>query len=103
MPASNLTIETGKLMATVANLQTELACIKKEIHALSNQIMSVHDELVAFMGNVQTKTVCDRVHQALKSEYVQRAELAPFKTILGAISLTTVTAICVALLNLILK
>ena len=103
MPASNLTIETGKLMATVANLQTELASIKKEIHNLSSHIMSVHDELVAFMGTVQTKTMCDRVHQTLKSDYVQKAELAPFKAMLGAISLTTVTAICVALLNLILK
>ena len=103
MSTANLTIETGKLMATVANLQTELSCIKKEIHALSNHIMSVHDELVAFMGTVQTKTVCERIHQTLKSDYVQKSELAPFKAILGAISLTTVTAICVALLNLILK
>jgi hypothetical protein len=55
------------------------------------------------MSTVQTKTTCERIHQALKSDYVQRAELAPFKTILGAISATTVAAICVALLNLILK
>ena len=103
MPASNLTIETGKLMATVANLQTELACIKKEMHALNNHIMSVHDELVSFMNTVQTKSSCEKIHQVLKSDYVQRAELAPFKTILGAISITTVTAICVALFNLILK
>ena len=103
MPTSNLTIETGKLMATVANLQNELACIKKEMRSLNAHVLSVHDELVTFMGTVQNKTACERIHQALKSDYVQRAELAPVKTILGAISVTTVTAICVALLNLILK
>ena len=103
MPVSNLTIETGKLMATVATLQTELASIKKEIHNLNNHIMNVHDELVSFMNTVQTKNTCEKIHQVLKADYVQRAELAPFKTILGAISLTTVTAICVAVLNLILK
>ena len=103
MPTSNLTMETGKLMATVANLQTELACIKKEIHNLNNHIMNVHDELVSFISTVQTKNTCEKIHQVLKTDYVQRAELAPFKAILGAISLTTVTAICVAILNLILK
>lgn len=103
MPTSNLTIETGKLMATVANLQSELSCIKKEIRALNNHVMSVHDELMTFMSTVQTKTTCERIHQTLKSDYVQRAELAPVKTILGAISVTTVTAICMALFNLILK
>ncbi len=103
MPTSNLTIETGKLMATVANLQSELACIKKEMKSLNSHVLNVHDELVTFMNSVQTKTTCERIHQALKSDYVQRAELAPFKTILGAISVTTVTAICVAILNLILK
>ncbi|MBQ3696258.1 MAG: hypothetical protein II938_04780 [Alphaproteobacteria bacterium] len=103
MPTSNLTIETGKLMATVANLQNELTGIKKEIRALNTHVMGVHDELVSFIGNVQTKTNCERIHQSLKSDYVQRAELAPFKTILGAISATTVAAISVALLNLILK
>ncbi len=103
MPTSNLTMETGKLMATVANLQSELTGIKKEMRALNTHVMSVHDELVSFMGTVQTKVTCERIHQALKSDYVQRAELAPFKTILGAISATTVAAISVALLNLILK
>ena len=103
MTTSNLTIETGKLMATVANLQSELACIKKEMRMLNSHVLSVHDELVTFMGTVQTKTNCERIHQVLKSDYVQRAELAPFKTMLGAISVTTVTAICVAILNLILK
>ena len=103
MPTSNLTIETGKLMATVANLQSELTGIKKEMRALNALVMNVHDELVSFMGRVQTKTSCERLHQSLKSDYVQRAELAPFKTILGAISATTVAAISVALLNLILK
>lgn len=103
MPASNLTIETGKLMATVANLKDELLGIKKEMRTLNTHVMSVHDELVSFMGTVQNKTMCERIHQSLKTDYVQRAELAPFKTILGAISVTTVTAICVALLNMILK
>ena len=103
MPTPNLTIETGKLMATVANLQSDLASIKKEMRALNAHVMSVHDELVSFMGTVQTKACCDHIHQALKTDYVQRAELAPFKTILGAISATTVAAISVALLNLILK
>ncbi len=103
MSTSNLTIETGKLMATVANLQNELSCIKKEMRSLNAHVLSVHDELVTFMSTVQTKTSCERIHQTLKSDYVQRAELAPFKTILGAICATTATAICVALLNLILK
>ena len=103
MTTSNLTMETGKLMATVANLQAELLGIKKEMRALNNHVMSVHDELVAFMNTVQSKSVCERIHQNLKSDYVQRAELAPFKAILGAISITTVSAICMALFNLILK
>ena len=103
MPSSNLTMETGKLMATVANLQSELSSIKKEIRTLNNHVISVHDELVGFIGNVQTKTVCERIHQNLKTDYVQRAELAPFRTILGAISVTTITAICMAVMNIILK
>lgn len=103
MAPSNLTIETGKLMATVANLQEELASIKKEMHSLTNQVMRVHDELVSFIGTVQTKSTCEHIHQVLKTDYVQRAELAPFKAILGAIAVTTVTAICVAFFNLILK
>ncbi len=103
MPRTNLTIETGKLMATVANLQDELNLIKKEMHTLMNQMTAMHDELVRFMASVQTKSVCERLHSALKTDYVQRAELAPFKTILGAGCAATVTAICVALLNLIFK
>ena len=103
MAPSNLTIETGKLMATVANLQEELMCIKKEMHSLTNQVMRVHDELVSFISTVQTKANCERIHQILRSDYVQRTELAPFKAILGAIALTTVTTICVAFFNLILK
>ena len=70
MPTSNLTMETGKLMATVANLQGELTGIKKEIRALNAHVMSVHDELVSFIGSVQTKASCERLHQSLKADYV---------------------------------
>ncbi len=103
MPSQNLTMETGKLMATVSNLQNELGHIKKEMHTLNNQVMKVHDDLIGFMGTVQTKGSCEHIQRILKSDYVQRSELAPFKAILGAVSLTTVTAITVAILNLILK
>jgi len=103
MSVSNLQMEMGKLMATVVALQSQMGDMKKELHLLNDQVLSVHDTLMNFIGKVQTKSVCDRVHDQLKKDYVQRAELAPVKTIIGAISVTTATAICVALLNLILK
>ena len=83
MVQQNLNIEMGKLMASVANLQTEVCDIKNELHTLSKHVLSVHDQI--------------------KKDYVARSELAPVKTILGAISVSTATAICVALLNLILR
>ncbi|MBQ4472395.1 MAG: hypothetical protein II942_04055 [Alphaproteobacteria bacterium] len=103
MVQQNLNIEMGKLMASVVNLQTEVCDIKNELHTLSKYVLSVHDELMNFIGRVQTKSVCERVHDQIKKDYVARSELAPVKTILGAISVTTATAICVALLNLIFK
>ena len=103
MPLPNLTIEMGKLMATVAALQSQLNEIKKEVTSLNTHLLNVHNELSSFMANVQPKSVCQRLHEQLKSEYVTRAEIGPFKTLLGTICATTVTAISVALLNLILK
>ena len=103
MATQNLTMEMGKLMATVVSLQNQLTDIKKQVCALTKQLSALHDEIREFIGSAQTKIVCEHIHERLKKEYVARSELAPFKTILGAISVTTVTAICVALLNLILK
>ena len=103
MPTPHINLELGKLMATVEALQKQLVELKKDMQILNNQITKVHSELLNFMGNVQTKSACSFIHETLAKNFVQRSEIAPIKTLISAISITTVTAICVAILNLIFK
>ena len=103
MPTPHVNLELGKLMATVEALQKQLIDLKKDMMSLNNQITKVHTELLNFMGTVQTKSACTLLHDMLSKTYIQRTEIAPIKTLISAISITTVTAICVAILNLILK
>lgn len=103
MPTPHINLELGKLMATVEALQKQLVDLKKDMLSLNTQITKVHTELLNFMGNVQTKSACALLHDTLTKTYVQRSEMAPLKTLVNAISVTTATAICVAILNLILK
>ena len=102
MPTPHINLELGKLMATVEALQKKLIDLKKDMLGLTNQITKVHTELLNFMGNVQTKSDCSLLHNTLAKTYVQKTEIAPLKALLNAISITTATAICVAILNLIL-
>ena len=96
-------LELGKLMAQVGALQQQLTDIKKEVTQAKNQMMHVHTELLNFMGTVQSKTACQIIHDKMKADYVMRAEIAPMKAILGVIALTTTTAICMAVVELIFK
>lgn len=101
MPAFSL--EIGKLMAQVDTLQKQLADIKKEVCCTKNQITSVHTELLNFMGTVQQKSACQTLHEKISKDFIARQEIAPVKFILNIIAATTVTAICVTIMNLILK
>ena len=96
-------VELGKLMARVETLQKQLADIKKDVSVSKKQITDLHDELVNFMAQVQTKNVCQILHDKLGKECIPRVELAPIRAVLNVVVLTTATAICAALLNLILK
>lgn len=98
-----LSLELGKLMAQVETLQKQLSEIKNEVCALKKQITDVHAELLNFMGTVQPKSACQALHDKLHQNFIQRVEMAPFKSVLSVIALTTVTAICFAVLNLIFK
>jgi len=102
MPTPHINLELGKLMATVEALQKQLIELKKDMQELNHQITKVHTELLNFTGNVQTKSACNLIHNSLAKNYVQRSEIAPIKALLNAISITTATAICIAILNLIL-
>lgn len=103
MPTQHLNIEMGKLMATVVALQNQLTDIKAEINMLTTHVATLQDELANFIATVQTKATCQLVHDKLKNDYVSRLEIAPLKTFLKTICATVATAICLALLNLILK
>lgn len=103
MPTPHINLELGKLMATVEALQKQLVDLKKDMLLLNTQITKVHTELLNFMGTVQTKSACTLLHEALAKTYIPRSEIAPLKTLINAISVTTATAVCVAILNLILK
>ena len=103
MPTPHINLELGKLMATVEALQKQLVDLKKDMMGLNNQITKVHTELLNFMGTVQTKSACTLLHDMLAKTYIQRSEIAPLKTLVSTITITTATAICVAVLNLILK
>ena len=96
-------VELGKLMAQVETLQKQLADIKKDVSVSKKQITDLHDELINFMSQVQTKNVCQTLHDKLGKEFIPRVELAPIRAVLNVIVLTTATAICAAILNLILK
>ena len=100
---NNLSIEIGRLMALADSQQKQLAEIKRQVSDLCNQITSVHTELLNFMGAVQQKKSCQEIHNQLRQEFVLRREIAPIRSLTGAIALTVATAICIALLNLILK
>lgn len=102
MPKS-FSLEIGRLMALADSQQKQLAEIKNQVSDLCNQITSVHNELLNFMGTVQKKQNCQEIHNQLRQEFVLRREIAPIRSLSGAIALTTATAICVALLNLIFK
>ena len=96
-------LEIGRLMALADSQQKQLAEIKTQVMDLCNQITSVHSELLNFMGKVQTKNACQAIHDRLHQEFVLRREIAPIRSLTGAIALTVATAISIALLNLILK
>ncbi len=102
MPKS-FSLEIGRLMALADSQQKQLAEIKCQVADLSTQITSVHTELLNFMGSVQNKKTCQEIHNQLRQEFVLRREIAPLRSLMGTIALTTVTAISIALLNLILK
>lgn len=103
MPTQNLSIEIGKLMSSVQILQSALTELKKDVDKLGQKITSVHNELIQFMGNVQSKSACQILHEHLKEDFVLRQEIAPIKHLVGVIVAATGTALVVALLNLILK
>ncbi len=100
---SEFSLEMGKLMAQVDGLQKQLADIKKDVSSTKTQITSVHAELLNFMGTVQKKSVCQVMHDKLNKEFIMRREIAPIKAILNVIAATTITAICIAIMDLILK
>ena len=102
MPKS-FSLEIGRLMALADSQQKQLAEIKKQVADLGTQISGVHTELLNFMRSVQNKSTCQAIHDKLQQEFVSRREIAPIRSLTGAIALTTVTAISIALLNLILK
>ena len=100
---NNFSVEIGRLMALADSQQKQLAEIKKQVSDLCTQITGVHTELLNFMGSVQNKRSCQEIHNQLRQEFVSRREIAPLRSLIGAITLTIATAISVALLNLILK
>ena len=100
---NNISLEIGRLMALADSQQKQLVEIKKQVSDLGTQISGVHTELLNFMGNVQNKSTCQAIHDKLQQEFVLRREIAPIRSLTGAIALTTATAISIALLNLILK
>ena len=100
---NNFSVEIGKLMALADSQQKQLAEIKKQVIDLCAQITSVHTELLNFMGSVQNKSACQAIHDKLHQEFVLRREIAPIRSLTSAITLTVVSAISIALLNLILK
>ena len=100
---NNISLEIGRLMALADSQQKQLVEIKKQVSDLGTQISGVHSELLNFMGNVQNKSTCQEIHNQLRQEFVLRREIAPIRSLTGAIALTTATAISIALLNLILK
>ncbi|MGN0919311.1 MAG: hypothetical protein ACI4OR_00920 [Alphaproteobacteria bacterium] len=102
MPKS-FSLEIGRLMALADSQQKQLAEIKKHVADLNSQITSVHTELLNFMASVQNKSTCREIHNQLRQEFVLRREIAPIRSLISAIALTTATAILMALLNLILK
>ncbi|MBR5130397.1 MAG: hypothetical protein IKV03_04150 [Alphaproteobacteria bacterium] len=97
------TLEIGKLMAQVDTLQKQLTDIKKEVCSTKKQIVDVHTELINFMGTVQLKGNCRILYDKIGKDFISRQELAPIRNILNIMAATAVTAICVALMNLILK
>lgn len=97
------TLEIGKLMAQVDALQKQLTDIKKEVCSAKKQITDFHTELINFMGMVQRKSECRMLYDKIGKDYISRQELAPVRNILNIMAATTVTAICIAVLNLVLK
>lgn len=100
---SEYTLEIGKLMAQVEALQKQLTDIKKDVCSTKKQIADVHTELINFMGVVQRKSDCRILYDKIGKDFVSRQELAPVRNILNVMAATALTAICVALMNLILK
>jgi hypothetical protein len=76
MPAPSLSLEIGKLMASVSLLQQQLGEIKQQV---------------------------DTLYANLKQEFVLKNEITPIKNLITIIVATTGTALIMALLNLILK
>lgn len=76
MPAPSLSLEIGKLMASVSLLQQQLGEIKQQV---------------------------DTLYVNLKQEFVLKNEITPIKNLITIIVATTGTALIMALLNLILK
>lgn len=76
MPTQTLSMEIGKLMASVTLLQQQLTEIKQQVDTLNTN---------------------------LKREFVLRSEITPIKNLIGLIVATTGTALVMALLNLVLK
>ena len=76
MPAPSLSLEIGKLMASVTLLQQQLGEIKQQV---------------------------DTLYANLKQEFVLKNEITPIKNLITIIVATTVTAVIMALLNLIFK
>ena len=103
MPRQSLNIEIGKVMATVDALQNQLHDIKNDLNVLNTHVNTLRDEVTRFIATVQTKSNCQMVHDKLKNDYVSKDELAPAKTLIKTICATTVTAICLAVMHLILK
>lgn len=100
---TQFSLEIGKLMAQVDTLQKQLTDIKKEVCSAKQQIVDVHTELINFMGTVQLKSDCAGLREKINTQYMSRAEIAPVKSVLNIMAATTLTAICIALMNLILK
>lgn len=84
-------VEIGKLMAQFESLRLRIDELKKGMETTNKQVSKLHTDFVAFSSNVVTQ---------MDEIFVRRTDLAPFKMALSFVAMTTFSAVCLSICEL---
>lgn len=87
-------VEIGKLMAQFSGLSLQIEELKKGMENTNRQLMKLHGEFTSFSS---------KIGKEMEARFLTRSEIAPLKAVLSVVAVTTLSAICLTVTEMILN